>query len=201
MAGDVTTLAFMVERLPLINYRGTNANDQKHSQDRTVALVRKWQSLNQELRAARRDTLACCEARPGKGDSASLAIIDRAEFDRLQETIAGHMEQIGNLEQAIVKLDALITENGIAPGYLAGVQQRISGAKSSIYRQQKAISDWSAFYTKQNPRMSPEDVLRLPEFKSKRATAQKIIDADKAFVEKIKPVVDEIERVLESVGC
>jgi hypothetical protein len=164
-----------------------------------VALVRKWQALNQEVRAARRDTLACCEARAGKGDSASLAIIDRAEFDRLQEAIAARQEQIGNLEQTIVKLDGIIQDNGIAPGYLAELQQRISGSKSSIFRQQKAISDWSTFHTKQNPRMSPEDVLKLPEFQKKRAAAEDIIKKDEAYLARMKPIVDEIERILASV--
>ena len=196
----ISDLPFLVERLPLLNVgTSTNMLDQKHASDRTTHVIRKWHALNQELRAARRETLACCEARPGKGDSAILAIADRAEFDRLQEAIAARQEQIGNLEQAIVKLDALITENGIAPGYLAELQQRISGSKSSIFRQQKAISDWSTFHTKQNPRMSPEDVLKLPEFQKKRAAAEDIIKKDEAYLARMKPIVDEIERILASV--
>ncbi len=177
----------------------TNILDQKHASDRTTPVIRKWHALNQELRAARRETLACCEARPGKGDSAILAIADRAEFDRLQEAIAARQEQISALEQAIVKLDALITENGIAPGYLAELQQRISGSKSSIYRQQTAISNLSSFYTQQNPRMSPEDVLKLPEFVRKRGAAEDIIKKEEAYLGRMKPIVDEIERILASV--
>ena len=193
-------LAFMQARLPLIDYHGNDANDQKHSQDRTVALVRRWQALNEELRAARRETLTCCEVKAGKGDAGNLMIVDRPGFDRLQEAISSHQEQITSLEEAIIKLDGIIQANGLAPGYFAEIQHRLSSARSSIYQQKSNISKMLSFHTQKNPRMQPEEVLKLPAFVAKRAEAEKIIKGDEAYLAKFKPVVDEIEGILASVA-
>ncbi len=201
MAGDVTALAFMQARLPLIDYHGTDANARKHAEDRTVSLARKWAGAVDSLKAARAYTMSCLEATEGKGGAVVLKIADKPRFDALQQAIAGHQEQITSLEQAIVRLDDLVQANGIAPGYLVELQQRISGSKSSIYRQRTAITNLSTFYTQQNPRMSPEDVLKLPEFVKKRGAAEAIIKQDEAYLEKMKPIADQIEAILESVGC
>jgi len=147
MAGDIAALAFMQARLPLIDYHGNNANDQKHSQDRTVALVKRWQASNETLRAAHRETLTCCEVKAGKGDAGNLMIIDRPGFDRLQEAIAAHLEQISVMEEAIRKLDAIIRDNGLEPGYFADFQHRQSSAQSSIYQQKSNITKYLTFHT------------------------------------------------------
>lgn len=201
MAGDITALAFMQARMPLIDYRGSDANDQKHSQDRTVALVKRWKALNEELRASRRGTLECCEATPGKGSAAILSIVDKGRFDGLQEAIKAHTEQINAMETAIEALDKIITDNSLSPGFWDELKRRMASSGSSIYTQKNNISKLVSFYTQQNPRMPPEDVLKIPEFAEKRAAAERIIEQDRAYLDKMKPLVAEIEGILSSVGC
>lgn len=201
MAGDVSTLALVKDRLPLIDYHGNNANDQKHSQDRTVALVRKWAGTVDALKAARSAGLQTLEVTEGKGGAVVLKIADRPRFDALQQTIASHQEQIAKIEAAIIALDQIIESNGLAPGYFADLQHRLSSSSGSIYQQKSNITKWLTFHTQKNPRMPPEDVLKLPEFVAKRAEAEKIIKADEAYLAKFKPIVDEIEGILASVGC
>lgn len=201
MAGDLTALAFMQVRIPLIDYRGSDANDAKHAKDRTVALVKRWKALNEELRSSRRGTLECCEATPGKGNTATLSIVDKERFGGLQAAIKAHTEQISSLEEAITKLDSFIEANSLAPGWLEELKSRLASSASSIFTQKTNISKLSAFYTQKHPRLAPEQVLELPEFKEKRANAERIIAADKAFSERLKPLVAEIERILEGMGC
>jgi hypothetical protein len=174
MAGDITALAFMQARMPLIDYRGNDANDQKHSQDRTVALVK--------LRTSRRGTLECCEATPGKGSAAILSIVDKGRFDGLQEAIKAHLEQIAAMETAINALDNLIESNNLSLGFIEELKRRLASAVSSIFKQQTNITNLATFYTQKNPRKPPEDVLKIPEFAEKRAAAERIIEQDRAYL-------------------
>jgi hypothetical protein len=201
MAGDITALAFMHARIPLIDYHGTDANDQKHAQDRTTLVIKRWAALVGELQATRRKTLECCEARPGKGDAAVLAIVDREKFDVLHNSIATITEQIVTFEESIRKLDEIIANNNLSPGWLEELKYRLTSAGSGIYQQKTNITKLLAFHTQKNPRMSPEDVLKIPEFAEKRANADRLIKLDEDYLERMKPVVAEIEAVLDGAGC
>lgn len=199
---SIMKLPFVAARIPLLNIgTSTDANARKHSEDRTTSVIRKWATLRGELQAARGQTMNCLEATEGKGGAVVLKIADKPRFDRLQQTIADHQEQIASLEEAIRKLDDLIQANALGSGYLQDLQHRLSSSSGSIYQQKSNITKWLTFHTQKNPRMPPEDVLKLPEFVAKRAEAEKIIKADEAYLAKFKPVADEIEGILASVGC
>ncbi len=201
MAQDIQSLGYVQARISLIDYRGTDAHDQKHATDRTTLLIKRWAACVDKLQADRLKTIQCCEARPGKGDVASLVIVDRQQFDSLQEAIQGHVESIKELEQAIIKLDEIIATNGLGDGWLSDLKQRLGSAGSGIYQQKTNISKLLTFYTQKNPRMSPEDVLKIPDFAARRADADRIIKLDEEYLAKTKPIVNEIEGLLEGVGC
>jgi len=197
----ISDLPFFVDRLPLIDYRGTNANDQKHAEDRTTRVIKKWAGAMDSLKAARSATMQTLEATEGKGGAVVLRIADKPRFEALRLEIASHEEPIGNLEAAIARLDEIIQANALGAGWLGDLQHRLSSCNSSVYQQKSNITKYLAHFTQLNPRMPPEAVLELPEFKQKRAAAEKIIESDEAHLKKMKPVVDEIERILASVGC
>jgi hypothetical protein len=199
MAGDIQSLPFMQARIPLIDYHGNNGNDQKHSQDRTTALVRKWSALNQELQGLRQETITCCEATPGKGNTATLSIVDRQRFDDLQEAIKARKEHIDSVADVIRKLDEIIVSNGLGSGWLQDLQHRLNSASSSIYQQKSNISKYLTHFTVSNPRLPPEEVIKIPEFIEKRTEAERLIKLDEEYLAKFKPVVEEIEAILASV--
>ena len=94
-------------RLPFIDVKHGRPMDVKRAQDRTTGIIRTWRDLTSELKIARTKTLQCCEAKPGKGDSATLVVVDRALFDMYQDIINERAGQIEKIEEAIRELDAL----------------------------------------------------------------------------------------------
>lgn len=189
----------MQSRIQLIGYRGTNPNDQKHASDPTTAIVRKWAETVDSLKAARSATMQTLEATEGKGGAVVLKIADKPRFDALRQAISSYQERITSFEEAIRKLDEIISVNGLGAGFLQDLKHRINSASSGIYQQKSNISKLTAFYTTQNPRMPPEEVLKLPEFVQKRAECERLIKLDEEYLAKFKPICDEMEGIISSV--
>lgn len=194
----ITDLPFFMERTRLLE--GANGPlDQKHSRDRTTALVRKYQSVEAALRRDRAATLSCLSARPGRG-GVVFEVVDPEHFGSLQDAIAGHVEELQKLEGVITQIDNIIAANGLLP-WLDDQKQRLSSSGNSILTQKSTISRLIAFNAAQNPHLSPEEVLKLPEFTERRKEADSLIEREKEYLATFKPLVEEIERLLESVGC
>ena len=79
-----------------------------------------WQNVRAELMTTRTNSLSFCEARPGKGDVASLLIVDKDGFDAYQTIIKEHASQLAKIEDAIRKLDEM--ESGWYDDLLTQVQ-------------------------------------------------------------------------------
>jgi hypothetical protein len=202
MAGDIQSLAFVKARIGLLDMSNNkDMNDAKHAEDRTMSPVRKYFEACTALRIARSETMSCLQAKAGRGDGVTLAICEPERFAELQDQIEATSTKIAAMESAITRLDNLIEANVLAPGWLMDLKHRIGSANSSIVQQQGNISVWAGFFTQKNKRKTPEEALADPEFVAKRAAADRLIEADKAYLERLKPVVREIEAVLSSVGC
>ena len=164
--------------------------------------VRKYFEAVTALRIARSETMSCLEAKKeARSDAVKLTICEPERFAELQTKIEATTAQIAGLVAAIRQLDGIIETNGLAPGWLDVMKHRLSSAGGSIVQQQSNISVWASFYTQKNTRKSPEEALADPEFKEKREAAEKIIVAEKAFLETAKPIVKEIESILSGCGC
>ena len=187
---SIQSLTFMQVRLPLLDLSS------KHAQDRTTTVIRRWTALVSERQAARLKTLQYCEARPGKGDTASLVIVDREKFDALHTFIAALSEQITTFEEVIRKLDAI---GGNL--WLCDVENQALSASLSEDRAKKRIAQVTAEHMLKNQRMSIEEVLKLPEYQKNMPMFEREIANSKATLAKTKPILDEMEAILESVGC
>lgn len=199
---DITILPFVAVRLPLLaTVNRNNPHEVKHSQDRTTSPVRKYFDAVTKLRVARSETMSCLEAKPGRADGVTLVICERERFDELQEKIAGLQAEIASLEDAITKLDTIITSNELGDGWLEDLRHRIESAGSNVIRQQSNISSWAGFFTTKHAGKSPEEALQDPEFVERRAEAERLIELDKAYIERFKPIKKEIEQILMGVGC
>ena len=168
------------------------------SNDRTVALVRKWQQTSESLRAARAETLTCLEAVPGKGGKVELSLVDAGRFCTLQASIESHTEELERLEKAIRDLDAIdvpmFTEINDQVGIL--------GRSEHVERQQ--IANMSAGYLQRhaNSGKTPDEILAAdPEFQRLKGLCEKRIEQSKAKLAELKPKRDRLKGVLESVGC
>ena len=107
-AVNIEDLKFFQDRLRYaVEPKNVSPHERKMAEDRTVAVVRLWESLNEELRTARGATMACLEAIEGKGEVVTLKILDRPAWDALQEVITENTSKISNLETAIIRLDEL----------------------------------------------------------------------------------------------
>jgi len=194
---SIQSLAFMQVRLPLLDVsHNPDLHDKKRAQDRTTTVIKRWTALVSERQAARLKTLHYCEARPGKGDTAVLAIVDREKFDALHTFIAALSEQITTFEEAIRKLDAI---GGNL--WLYDVENQALSASLSEDRMKKRIAQLTAEHTLKNQRMSIEEVLKLPEYQKNLPMFEREIANSKATLAKTKPILDEMEAILESVGC
>jgi hypothetical protein len=200
MAG-LMELPFVEARLPLLEMAGNNnVLDRKHAGDRTTTLFRRYMATVDDLAETRAATIHCLEVIEGKGGSVTLKIADRPFWDELQAKIVTTTAQIADMETAIIAIDRIIAENKLSI-WFDDMKARLNSAGNSIYTQESNITRLTAFFTTQNPRMAPEAVLKLPEYVTKRKEAETIIEKDKANLERFKPIVDEVERVLKSVGC
>jgi hypothetical protein len=200
LAGDIATLAFTQARIPLINQsRHTNPNDAKHADDRTTQVIRKWSTATNALRAARLQTMQTLEARPGKGDQITLAVVDRKQFDALQVAIAGHEEQISALEVAIAKLDALGAD--LWYDEYRGRIGRLRGTEETHAR--RLTADAAAALMRANGSgKKPEQILAEDHnYQGRLKATQEDTARAKAALAKEEPKLAELKAILEAVGC
>ncbi len=190
---------FFMERARLLEGTG-GPIDQKHGKDRTTSLVRKYRASEDALRRDRAATLGCLAARPGKGGAVVFEVVDSERFDRLQEAIAGHAEELKKLEGAITEIDSIVAANRL-PSWFDDMKQRLNSSSNSIYTQKNMISQLVAFNAAQNPQLSPEEVLELPEFTTRRKEADDLIKREEEYLANYRPIVEQIEAILESAGC
>jgi hypothetical protein len=163
------------------------------AEDRTVAVVRLWESLNEELRTARGATMACLEAIEGKDEVVMLKILDRPAWDALQEVITENTSKISNLETAIIRLDELG-----GPWFSELLDRVNSMGREENSRKQRIATMTAAAVAKIRDEAEAEkddDVVRVKQL------AREATDAANAELEKLRPLLEEIESILEGVGC
>lgn len=183
----IEDLSFVKDRQSLLSKSPTE------EEDRTVEIVRRWHNLGAQLQIARRETMTCCEARPGKGDLAVLAVVDRAKFDGYQGVIKEHEQQIAVLENAIRELDEID-----AP-HLIQLRHQLGGARSNRANAQKMYQNWLGDAIKSFPSI---DAAKANEavVQREKALAEAKAAEDKA-VKEISPKIEQITSILEAVGC
>ncbi len=209
MAAAVKTLAeqeppviLHVESLPFfrVRVRFLGGNDFTGTQadlaaDPTTEVIRRWKAHKDELRAARLQTLQCCEARPGKGDTAILAVIDPEAFSALQDAIKMHEEQIASLEAAIRKLDS------INAGFLCNLISQIEGAKSNSQQVHRVYSGWLAEHIKRYPTQSIDEIGQMADVKRRAEALEVAKESEKKITRETEPKIQAIRAILRSVGC
>lgn len=198
MSNEIESLKFFQDRVELAGPNGSQV-DRVKCNDRTVAVVRKWLSLNQALKAARAETMQTLEARPGKGDSVSLMVMDRERFDRLQETIKAQSEQILALGTAIMRLDEMGPDlwfarlefhTGNCGRVEFGENQRLNNISAAIL-QRKANSG------KTSAQILAED----EEYQKFKCLADEAIKQATEQLKTLRPQLTQVTSILESVSC
>ena len=193
-AVNIEDLKFFQDRLRYaVEPKNVSPHERKMAEDRTVAVVRLWESLNEELRTARGATMACLEAIEGKGEVVTLKILDRPAWDALQEVITENTSKISNLETAIIRLDELG-----GPWFSELLDRVNSMGREENSRKQRIATMTAAAVAKIRDEAEAEkddDVVRVKQL------AREATDAANAELEKLRPLLEEIESILEGVGC
>ena len=193
-AVNIEDLKFFQDRLRYaVEPKNVSPHERKMAEDRTVAVVRLWESLNEELRTARGATMACLEAIEGKGKVVTLKILDRPAWDALQEVITENTSKISNLETAIIRLDELG-----GPWFSELLDRVNSMGREENSRKQRIATMTAAAVAKIRDEAEAEkddDVVRVKQL------AREATDAANAELEKLRPLLEEIESILEGVGC
>ena len=191
---NIEDLKFFQDRLRYaVEPKNVSPHERKMAEDRTVAVVRLWESLNEELRTARGATMACLEAIEGKGEVVTLKILDRPAWDALQEVITENTSKISNLETAIIRLDELG-----GPWFSELLDRVNSMGREESSRKQRIATMTAAAVAKIRDEAEAEkddDVVRVKQL------AREATDAANAELEKLRPLLEEIESILEGVGC
>jgi hypothetical protein len=195
ISSRIEDLGFVKVRIPYVAMKSNQPADARRKADRTTAIVRRWQDLTQDLQFARSQTLQCCEARPGKGDIVTLAIVDRAQFDSLQSAIQEHVSQLANIEDALRKLDSM------GAGWHSDLKDECGQYGRVESNERARISQMSAFYVQKARNKSPEDALKDPDAIRLRGDMEDAIIAANAKLAELRPKLDQMNVILESVGC
>jgi hypothetical protein len=193
-AVNIEYLKFFQDRLRYaVEPKNVSPHEKKMAEDRTVAVVRLWESLNKELRTARGATIACLEAIEGKGEVVTLKILDRPAWDALQEVITGNTSKISNLETAIIRLDEL------GGPWFSELLDRVNstGREENSWKQRIATMTAAAIAKTGNEAEAEKDdeVVRVKQL------AREATDAANVELKKLRPLLEEIESILEGVGC
>lgn len=192
----VESLNFFKERAELAGPNGFQIS-RAHA-DRTVDVVRKWLMVGESLRAARSETMGCLEALSGKGGKVELAIADPDRFNALQESIEAHREGMEALETAIRELDAMG-----APMF-EELNYKVGSLGHSEHAERQQIANMSAAYIQRraNSGKTPDEILAAdPEFQRLKGLCEKRMEQSKARYAELKPKLDQMKAILESVGC
>ena len=193
-AVNIEDLKFFQDRLRYaVEPKNVSPHEEKMAEDRTVAVVRLWESLNEELRTARGATIACLEAIEGKDEVVMLKILDRPAWDALQEVITENTSKISNLETAIIRLDELGGQ------WFSELLDRVNsmGREENSWKQRIATMTAAAIAKTRDEAEAEkdDDVVRVKQL------AREATDAANAELEKLRPLLEEIESILEGVGC
>lgn len=186
-----------IESLPFMQARARLlfSKTDRHSQDRTMAPVRMWHELNNELRICRSETLAYLEACPGRqAGTVVFSIVDKDSFDALQSRIAETRTKLAALEDVIKALDGmgspwhgdLVNERSSLGLVEPQTSKRISELLASIMR---------------NRRMPPDQAMKEPDYVQTKASLEADISRANQELAEIEPKLAEINRLLASVGC
>ena len=192
---EIESLPFVKARLPYLEKGSWRGSEEQKATDPTTEPVRRLYGTKEALQVARLETLKCCEARPGKGDTAILAVVDREGFDHLQDTIKTHTEKIAALEQAILELDSM------AAPFLFELSGQISGVKSEVEYIQKMYSTFLGNGLQHWPNKDIEEVKKDPEIMKKFEMLQQAKAAEEKAVRELEPQIERIKFILEAVGC
>lgn len=195
MTAPILELPFVAARLHLLDIRQGGPGEVKRSKDRTTSLVRRWRDATVELRDARRMTLDACEARPGKGGSVSLAVVDQTLFDQCQEIIKSLAGEVDTLENVIRQL------NDLGGEFFDNIEAACQVHGPVEEKERRKLSAMTAEYIRRNPNLTPEEVLQLPDVLSWKAQMEATTRASKAALETLRPRMHQMDRLLSSVGC
>jgi hypothetical protein len=189
---------FFKDRLELAGPNGRMINRIK-AQDRTVDVIRKWQSVSAALKEARAETMTCISARPGKGKGVIFEVMDEERFASLQETIAGQEEQLAALDGAIKTLD------NMGPDVWFGeLNDKVGMYGRTETTERRQIANMSAAYIQRraNTGKSVEEILAAdPEVQRLKALGEKTIRDANELLAELRPRLEELTRILEGVGC
>lgn len=193
----IEDLKFFKDRVELAGPDGMQIN-RVRAQDRTVTMVKKWQSLNVALKAARAETMTTLSAKPGKAGAVVLEIADKPRFDALQAAIAGHEEQITALEEAARKLDEM------GGPWFSDLNDQVGGLGRVEVVERRQIANMTAGYIQRraNSGQTPEQILSAdPEFQRLKNMGEATIkDANEKLLE-LRPKLEQINSILKAVGC
>jgi hypothetical protein len=198
MAG-VESLKFFIDRLELAGPDGFQLG--ARSRDRTVDVIRKWQTTSAALRQARSDTMLCLSARPGKGRTVSFEVVDEERFNALQEAITGHEEQIKALEHAIRELDALANGGELWYSDLESMVGSYTGTEGGEHRRLAHLAS-AILSRKMNSGKTTEDILAEDEEYQRfsKIAEEQIENANKELA-KLRPALEQARTILEAVGA
>ena len=194
----VEELPFMRVRLPLLQPNQKDLIAVKRANDRTVALVRRYAILTENLPMVKSQTMSCFEAVEGKNGAVSLRICNRAKFDAIKQSVADMEEEQSRLEQAIRELDALRC------GYLSEMQDARSSLAAIEGQQRQMLSGIAAGALQRggNRRQDPEAVLQGDQLYQQRKTqAESQIATAKKALDVLIPKIEKIEAILSTCGC
>ncbi|NBJ15762.1 MAG: hypothetical protein FNP40_09360 [Dehalobacter sp. 4CP] len=192
----IESLNFFKERVELAGPNGFQIS-RAHA-DRTVAVVRKFLESRDSLRTARQETMTCLAALPGKGGKVELAIADPDRFNALQESIEAHSECMEALETAIRELDAMG-----APMF-EELNYKVGSLGHSEHAERQQIANMTSGYLarRANSGKTPDEILAAdPEYNRLKALCEKRIEQSNKQHAELKPKLDQMKAILESVGC
>jgi len=191
----IEDLKFVIDRLPFLASQQDSVLKMRRAHDRTTNLVRLWFDTQDQLRLYRPESLSFCEARPGKGDTVSLVIVDRERFDTHQARIKEQSSFQTQIEEAIRKLDAL------GAGWYDDLLSQVQIFGGTEYNERTRISSMTSAYIQRHRDMTPEEVLELPEVKKEREEMEQNIARSAEKLKFLRPQLQEMETLLSSCRC
>ena len=141
--------------------------------------------------------MGCLEAIESKSGAVALKVLDRLQFNGLQDLIRNHMQEIMTVEGAIRRLDSL------SYGWYQDLAEQVSALSHIEEEINSRMSKTATWVLRMEERsgLSPQDILsNNPEYASRKAEADKELKAGKARLAELKPKLAEFDSILESAG-
>jgi len=201
VSSAVDDLPFMMSRLPFIDMRNGSPKEMQCARDRTTCVVRKWRDTRAALQAKRCDTISACEAQVGKNGIVNLVIADDQLFNRLQAEIKELSGHLASLEYAIGALNDVERAAGPGPLFFADLERDVQTFSPVETREKARIATLTSTFIARNPQMDTACVLELPEYLAYKTPMQEAIDQAQLKLEVLRPKLQSMTALLESVGC